>query len=187
MADQQFLDMVRKYIWDNMLWRNNNGYPISFENICQVIRNDIHRALSREYLFSLGDDYRENVKTCRKILAEHDSEVREIIEELLLKLDKKNAKDGINRITAEAILEPLLDRSGLKYFIEYQKTGVKIHVRLRPKKKAQLYMSYSRVRKESDQLVDNILKLRQMYDYFGPNSGIVNIPQDEENLFDKRE
>ncbi len=45
--------------------------------------------------------------------------------------------------------------------------------------------SYSRIRNESDRLIDNILKLRQMYDYFGHNSGIVNIPKDEEQQFDK--
>ena len=45
-------------------------------------------------------------------------------------------------------------------------------------------MSYSKVRKESDKL--NILSLKQIYAYFGHNSGILDIPVDEEELFDKK-
>ena len=78
------------------------------------------------------------------------------------------------------------NRSTNEYYIEYQRTGVKINVRLLPKRKAQLYMSYAKVRNESDKLVDMILSIKRMYSYFGHSSGIVNISADEEELFDKK-
>lgn len=53
-------------------------------------------------------------------------------------------------------------------------------------KEGAAFMSYSKVRKESDKLVGNILSLKQIHAYFGHNSGIVDIPVDEEELFDKK-
>ncbi len=181
MADQTFLELVRKYLWNYLLWRNKNGYTASHEDAYNTLTKHIYYALRGEYYDSLGTRYKE--QKALEILKAHESEVREVIEELHLKLDKKNAKVDVNKITARAILEPLLDEAGMKYHIEYQKTGVKINVQLLPKKKGQLYMSYSRVRKESDKLISNILSLRQMYECFGHNSGIVNIGKEETEKF----
>ncbi len=181
MADQTFLELVRKYLWDYLLWRAKNGYRASREDAYNTLAKHIYYALRGEYYDNLGTRYKE--QRALEILNAHEAEVREIIEELYLKLDKKNAKEDINKISARAVLEPLLDEAGLKYHIEYQKTGVKINVQLLPKKKGQLYMSYSRVRKDSDKLIDHITNLRQMYDYFGHNSGIVNISKEENDKF----
>ncbi len=181
MADQTFLELVRKYLWNYLLWRDKNGYKASCEDAYNALTNHINYALRGEYYNSLGTHHKEH--RALEILKAHEPEVREVIEELHLKLDKKNAKEDVNRITARAILEPLLDEAAMKYHIEYQKTGVKINVQLLPKKKGQLYMSYSRVRKESDKLIGHINTLQQMYDFFGHNSGIVNISREETDKF----
>ncbi len=183
MTDQTFLELIRKYIWNSLLWKSRNSYSISIEDSYQSNRTEIRHALQGEYYNNLGTHYQEQKRRALEILDAHETEVREIIDELHLKLDRKNAKEDINRITAKAILESMLDEAGLKYYIEYQKTGVKINVQLQQKKKGLLYMSYSRVIKESGKLIDNILILKQMYDYFGHNSGIVNISKEEIDLF----
>ncbi len=183
MADQTFLELVRKYLWRYLLWKSQNGYMVSYEDSHKALTDHINYALRGEYYNNLGTHYKEQKRRALEILDAHATEVREVIEELHLKLDKKNAKEDVNRITARAILEPLLDEVGMKYYIEYQKTGVKINVQLLPKKKGQLYMSYSKVRKECDKLISNILSLKQMYEYFGHNSGIINISKEETEKF----
>ncbi len=175
MADQNFLDLVRNYLWKTILWRNNEGYNNSFDELQRIIKRDIHHALKGDYLFGLGNTYKERYARAAEILEQHSAEVNEVIEEQLLKLGKKNAKVMINKITAQAIIEPLLNNAGFIYYIDYQKTGAKLNVVLLPKKKAVLYMSYGKIMKESGRLVENILKIKQMYEYFGHNSGIVNI------------
>ncbi len=183
MADHTFLELVKKYLWRYLLWRANNGYMVSYEDSYKALTDHMNYALRGEYYSNLGTHYREQKSRALEILDAHETEVREIIEELHLKLDKKSAKEDVNMISARAILEPLLDEVGMKYYIEYQKTGVKINVQLLPKKKGLLYMSYSRVMKESDKLIGNIEKLKSMFEYFGHNSGIVNITREEDRLF----
>ncbi len=183
MADQTFLELVKKYLWNHLLWRARNNYAVSYEDSQKTIRDYIHYVLHGEYYNKLGASYKERRRKAEEILDAHEQEVREIIDELHLKIYRKSAKEDINIITARAILEPLLDEAGMKYYIEYLKTGVKINVQLLPKKKGQLYMSYSRIMKESDKLISNILCIRQMYDYFGSNSGIVNITREETDKF----
>ncbi len=183
MADLEFLELIRKYLWNFLLWKNREGYAQSFNSMYKRIGSDLNYALRGNYFTGLGSNFDQRITKAKQLLSEHDREVKDIIEDLLLKMDRKNAKEDINRITAKAILEPLLDDAGLKYHIEYQKTGVKLNVQLLPKKKARLYMSYSRVMKESNMLIDNILQLKKMYDYFGHNSGIVNIGKEETDLF----
>lgn len=183
MADQKFLDLVRNYLWRHMLWIDNMGYNNSFEESSRSIKSDIHHALSGDYLDGLGETYKEKYARADEILEAHSAEVSVIIEELLLKMDKKKSRISINQISAQAILEPVMELSGFKYYIEYQKNGVRINVQLLPKKKAMLYLSYSKVHNEYDKLVDNILILKQMYEYFGVNSGIVNIARYEMDKF----
>lgn len=179
-------EAVRKYLWDYLVRHNRYGDELSFKDTYDSIRTYCHQVLDRDMLNTRNVSYNEHCRMAQCELELHDSEVRELVEELVLKMRKRQAKDNINRITAGAILNPILDRAGFRYYIEYQKTGVKINVQFLPKKKAQLYMSYSKVRKESDKLVGNILSLKQIYAYFGHNSGIVNIPVDEEELFDRK-
>ncbi len=183
MADLEFLELIRKYLWNFLLWKNREGYTQSFNSMYKRINSDLNYALRGDYFTGLGTNFDQRIARAKQLLSEHDREVKDIIEELLLKMNRKNAKVDINRITAKAILEPLLDEVGLKYYIEYQKTGVKINVQLLPKKKGQLYMSYNRVMKESAKLIGNILKLKELYEYFGHNSGIVNISKEEEVRF----
>lgn len=180
------LEAVRIYLWDYLLRHYRHGDKISFESAYRSLKWDCHHVFGRDFLNTRHLSYDEHCSMARRELELHDSEVREILEELLLKMSKKQAKDNINRVTAAAILNPLLDRAGFEYYIEYQRTGVKINVRLLPKRKAQLYLSYAKVRNESDKLVDMILSIKRMYSYFGHSSGIVNIPDDEEELFDKK-
>lgn len=180
------LEAVRKYLWDYLLHHDRKGDMISFGDTYDSIRTYCYQVLDKDMLNTRNVSYREHCRIARRELELHDSEVRELVEELVLKMKKRQARDNINRVTAEAILNPLLEQSGFKYYIEYQKTGVKINVQLLPKKKAQLYMSYSKVRNESDKLVGNILSIKQIYTYFGRNSGIVNISADEEALFDRK-
>lgn len=179
------LEAIRKYVWNYLLYRNREGAKISFNETYDMIKSYIYQALDSNLLNTHNVSRKEHCRIARREMELHDTEIKELIEELVLKMGKKQAKDNINRITARAILRPILDRAGFKYYIEYPKTGVKINVQFLPKKKAQLYMSYSKVHKESDKLVNNILSIKQIYTYFGHNSGIVNISMDEEELFNK--
>ncbi len=185
MADARFLDLIRDYLWKFLLWKNREGYAQTFNSMYKRIDSDINYALRGEYFNSLGSDFDRRIVRARQLLKQHDTEVKDLIEELILKMNRKNAKDSINQISAKAILEPLMDETGLSYHIEYQKTGVKLNIQLLPKKKAALYMSYSRVRNESDRLIGHIMQLKEMYDYFGHNSGIVNITKEETDRFRK--
>ncbi len=185
MKDQRFLDLVRKFVWDYLLWCDREGRFVSFEKMNNMVAGDIHHALQGDYFNGLGPDFKERKRVALGILNSHEAEVKGLIEELFLQMDRKKFKESIHRTSAKAVLEPLLDEMGVEYYIEYLKNGVKINVRLLPKKKAQLYMSYSKVRKESDNLIYWISEFKRMYGYFGVNSGIVNISNVEQEMFAK--
>ncbi len=91
MKDQTFLELVRKFLWSNLLWRARNRYEISHENSRKTIKDYIHYALRGEYYDKLGASHKER---------------------------RRKAEDDINMITARAILEPLLDEAGMKYYIK---------------------------------------------------------------------
>ncbi len=183
MTDQQYLEFARKYIWKSLLWKNQNGYRISFEIMYDYIKRSGQEPLPREYRESLGSSYSKRKAEIARRFDLLDGEMRRLIEELLLRLDKKNAKDSINQITAKAVLEPLLADTGMKFYVEYMRTGVKIHIRLNDRRKAQLYFSYPKVRKETDTIVSNILKFKELYDSFGSNSCITTFCSYEEKHF----
>ncbi len=186
MGEQDFMKCIEKYLWKHLLWAQNHGYHNSgktFGQLYDTVHQSITHAVRWPNCKDLGVDPKSREKEARRRLSLYDSEVRGLIEAMMLKMDRKKSKEAINEISAKVMLEPLLDGSGFKYYIEYLKTGVKLNVQLLPKKKAQLYMSYSDVRRNSGELVNKIVTLKQMYDYFGVNSGIVNITKDETDKF----
>ncbi len=178
-----FTDLVRNYLWKYMMWRERERFSLSFNHLYNRVRSDINYILRGQSFYDEWTNFDERIEIGKQLLEENDREIKEIIEELLLKMNKKKTNEQIRQISARAILEPILDESCLKYYIEYQKNGVKINLQLLPKKKASLYMSYGRLMSESDKLLDNILIIKQMYEYFGSNSGIVNINKEEMERF----
>ena len=137
-----------------------------FKTVCDTFRDDVQTqalhfgGLSESEASDLAFDGWEE---CRESL-------RARCHEVFLKVRKERSVVQIMKVSAEALVEPLVQKLGYPYFIECQKHRLKISVRLSYRKHFEFYLKYRDMNDSEilDSLVERTRNTIEYIEMFGP-------------------
>ncbi len=185
MTDEIYLKKVRQRLNTYITYCNIHGLPINRKRLDQEAKRAIICVQNAFYQKTGIHTPDHSHKGRRELEARLGPMIDAIIEEAEFDGRKNKAKLAVNRIAVESILEPLLEDAGYEYYLDFLSSSVKLNIKISRDRKALLYASYAKIRKSPEDIINNILKLKQIHEFFGPNSGIIRIEKDESGSFKK--